>query len=433
VQANLSRLNAPLTSSESAEKRLKFLRKAGELFGPGLITGAADDDPSGIGTYAVAGAQFGTALLWTALLTWPLMAPVQMMCARIGICSQRGLAGAFLAKFPRPVVLTTVLLLTIVNTITVGADLSAMADAAEMLTRINSHYYILLFGGFTAYATIRLRYFQLSSALKWFALSLLAYVITAFLLQPKWSLILHNAFIPHWPTGAHGWSTLVAVLGTTISPYLFFWQAAQEQEERQNPVPRMVIRPNHQTLRVRALDIGVGTFYSNLVMFFVILTTALTLHVNGVTNLNTTQEVSRALRPLAGSFATGLFTLGLVAVGLLAIPTLTGSAAYAIAETMKWRHGLHHEFAAARPFYGVIIVSTVIGIILDFQDVSPVQALYWASVLNGLLAPFLLIAMVVVASDRRIMHDQCSSLLARTVVSVAALLMLGVAVAMFVF
>lgn len=231
----------------------------------------------------------------------------------------------------------------------------------------------------------------------------------------------------------HDWSTLVAVLGTTISPYLFFWQAAQEQEERQNPVPRMVIRPNHQTLRVRALDIGLGTFYSNLVMFFVILTTALTLHANAVTNLNTTQDVSRALRPLAGSFATGLFTLGLVAVGLLAIPTLTGSAAYAIAETMKWRHGLHHKFAAARPFYGVIILSTVIGIILDFRDVSPVRALYWASILNGLLAPFLLMGMVVVASDRRIMYNQCSSLLARAFVGMVALLLLGVAVGMFVF
>lgn len=417
-------------------KRPNLVRRLLSVLGPGLITGAADDDPSGIATYSVAGAQLGTALLWTALVTWPLMAAAQMMCARIGMCSGKGLAGAFRAKFPKPLVVGAVTALLVANTINVAADLSAMADAAEMLTGLNSHYFVVCFGVSIAYATIRFRYYQIANAFKWLALSLLAYVVAGILIRPHWSTIVHDSLVPAWPQGHETWATLVAILGTTISPYLFFWQATQEVEEEKAVGPRMLVRQNGTTnaaIRLRALDVGAGTFYSNLVMYFVILTTALTLHVHGITNIDTSSQAAQSLEPLAGEFAATLFTLGILGVGLLAIPTLTGSVAYAIAETFQWRRGLDHKFTSARAFYGIIILATVIGIILDFADVSPVKALFWTAVINGLIAPFLLVGILLVACDAKIMNNQCGSFLSCGIVGLTALVMFGAAVGMFVF
>jgi NRAMP (natural resistance-associated macrophage protein)-like metal ion transporter len=437
VQANLESLTvAPTIEHKRESKRPNLGTRLFSALGPGLITGAADDDPAGIATYSVAGAQLGTTLLWTALITWPLMAPVQMMCARIAMCSGKGLAGAFRTKFPKPLVAGAVMALLVANTINVGADLSAMADAAEMLTGLNSHYFVVCFGVFIAYATIRFRYYQIANAFKWLALSLLAYVVTGILIRPHWGVIVHDSFIPAWPHGHEAWATLVAILGTTISPYLFFWQAAQEVEEERAIGRRLVVRQKRATsaaIKLRALDVGVGTFYSNLVMYFIILTTALTLNVHGITDIDTTGQVAQSLEPLAGKFAAALFTLGILGVGLLAIPTLTGSAAYAVAETFQWRHGLDHKFASARAFYGIIILSTVIGVILDFADVSPVKALFWTAVINGLIAPFLLVGILLVACDAKIMNNQCGSLLSRGIVGLTALVMFGAAVGMFVF
>jgi NRAMP (natural resistance-associated macrophage protein)-like metal ion transporter len=406
------------------------------VLGPGLISGAADDDPSSIGTYSVVGAQFGTSVLWTAFITWPLIAAIQMMCARIGLVTGRGLARALGKKFPRPLVAAACLGLLVANTITVGADLSAMADASEMLTGLNSHYYVIFFGVIIALGTILLRYRRIANLLKWFALSLLTYGLTAFVVRPNWNFVLHKTFLPTWPTGNEAWTGLVAILGTTISPYLFFWQASQELEEK-----RDLARVAHSNgpeakakrLSARRLDVAFGTLFSNLAMYFIILTTALTLHGNGATNIETSRDAAAALMPLAGPFAATLFTAGIVGVGLVAIPALITSAAYGMAETFRWNHGLSEKFKAARPFYGVIILSSVIGIALDFADVSPIKALYWAAVVNGVLAPFLLIGILMVASDRKVMRQQPSSFLSRLTVGVTALAMLGAAVGMFVF
>ena len=404
--------------------------------GPGVITGAADDDPSGIATYSIAGAQHGLALLWTALITWPLMAFVQMMCARIGMVTGRGLAGAMHRRIPRPLILVAAVALFAANSINVGADLSGMADAAEMLTTINSHIYVVAFGVGISLATIFFRYHQIATILKWLALVLLAYVITGFIIKPDWSKIAHAAFIPSWPKNHDQWSTLVAILGTTISPYLFFWQTSEEVEEDKAKGRRMLRQRFNATSREiidRKIDVDIGTFFSNLVMFFIILTTALTLHVNGLTNIESSKDAAKVLFPLAGKFAGTLFTIGIVGVGFLAIPTLTGSAAYALAETFAWREGLDQRFRGARPFYLVIIVSTLVGITMDFLKINPVRALYWTAVINGVLAPFLMVAILLIARDPTTMKGQPSSISSAIVVSMATLLMFGAAVGMFVF
>jgi len=413
-----------------------FIRRFFSVLGPGVITGAADDDPSGVATYSVVGARLGTSLLWTAALTWPLMAAVQMMCARIGMVTGRGLAGALRKKFPRPVLVAAALALLVANTINIGADLAGMADAGEMLTGWNSHFFVVLFGVGIAWAIIRFRYHQIARVLKWLALVLLAYVATAIVVRPDWSSIVKDAFVPSLPRGREAWAALVAILGTTISPYLFFWQASQEVEEEKAMGRRMLVRrfgATSREIKDRKLDVGVGTFFSNLVMFFIILTTALTLHAHGLTNIETSRQVAEALRPLAGRFAETLYTLGILGVGLLAIPTLAGSAAYAFAETFGWKQGLDQKLKNARYFYGVVVLSTVVGIALDFANVNPVKALYWTAIVNGLLAPFLLIGVLLVASDRNLMKGQPSSRLGLAVVSLVTLVMFAAAIGMFVF
>jgi len=407
-----------------------------QALGPGVTTGAADDDPSGVATYSVVGAQFGTSFLWSALVTWPLMGCVQMMSARVGMVTGMGLAGALREKFPRWIVGAIALILLVANTINIASDLSGMADAAEMLGAGPSHVYVWVFGLGICAATVWLRYHQLASVLKWLAVALFAYVITAFLLHPDWGAVLHDAAFPTWPGGSAAWAGLVAVLGTTISPYLFFWQAGQEVEEEKAKGRRLVIHRRGATSREivdRRIDVGVGTFFSNLVMFFIILTTALTLHRHGIQTITTTRDAATALRPLAGDYAYFLYTLGIVGTGLLAIPTLAGSAAYAIAETFDWAYGLDERFENAVLFYSVFILSTVVGAALDFFNVDPIKALLWSAIINGVLAPFVLVALLVVASDKRIMHGQVSSPVTRVIVGLTTLLMFGAAVGMFLF
>jgi NRAMP (natural resistance-associated macrophage protein)-like metal ion transporter len=423
-------------SKPAKPPRESLVKRFFSALGPGLTTGAADDDPSGVTTYSVTGARFGTSLLWTALLTWPLMGAVQMMCARIAMVTGQGLAGAMRRKFPKWLLVVFSIALLLANTINIAADLSGMADAAEMLTGLNSHYFVVLFGAGIAWATIRLRYYQIAAVLKWLALVLFAYVITAFSIGPDWASVVKDTFVPSIPKSSDEWGALVAILGTTISPYLFFWQAAQEVEEEKAMGRRMLVERLGATGREiadRRLDVGVGTFFSNLVMFFIILTTALTLHRHGITHIETSRQAAEALTPLVGRFATVLYTVGIIGVGLLAIPTLSGSAAYAFAETFRWRFGLDQKLRSARYFYGVVVLSTAAGITLDFADVNPIKALYWSAVLNGLLAPFLLVAIIAVASDRKIMRGQPSSGLSRTVVVVTTLLMFFAAIGMFVF
>ena len=404
--------------------------------GPGLITGAADDDPSGVATYSIAGAQMGTALLWTAFVTWPLMGAVQFMCARIGMATGKGLADALGRRTPRWLLFSGAFALLTANTMNVGADLSGMADAAAMLTGINSYIYVVIFGAGIAFAVLRFRYHQLAAMLKWLSAVLFAYIIAAFVSGPDWHAVLHDTFLPSWPKGHAAWQNLVAVLGTTISPYLFFWQTSQEVEEEKAMGRRMLVDRRHPTadkILDRKLDVTAGTFFSNLVMYFIILTTALTLHAHGVKDIESSKQAAEALRPLAGGFAATLYTVGIIGVGMLAIPTLTASAAYAFAETFKWMQGLNESFRGATCFYAVLLFSTLVGIAMNFVGVNPIKALFWSAVINGLLAPFLLVGILLVASDREIMRGEPSSRLSRVVVGLTAVAMFGAAIAMFIF
>lgn len=403
--------------------------------GPGVITGAADDDPAGIATYSLTGAQNGMGLLWTALLTWPLMGAVQMMCARVGMVGGRGLAGALRAKFPKLLIAVAAFALFAANAINIGADLAGMADASEMLTGINSHWLVPIYGILITLAMIWCRYEQIANVLKWLALALFAYVVEGFMIKPDWKLVAQSTFIPTWP-GDHGaWSALVAILGTTISPYLFFWQSSQEVEEEKAKGRKkrsQRLGATKQEIVDRKIDVAIGTFVSNLVMFFIILTTASTLHQQG-TQIQSSKDAAEALRPLLGNFAGTLFTLGLVGVGLLAIPTLAGSAAYAFAETFGWQQGLDEQFPRARAFYVVVIASMAVGIALDFLNVNAIQALYWSAVINGLLAPFLLLGILLVAWDKTLMQGQPSSSYSLIVVAVTTVVMFAAAVGMFIF
>lgn len=420
-------------ATSSASRWTRSLLKS---LGPGIITGAADDDPSGIATYSVAGAQLGTRLLWTALITWPLMAAVQIMCARIGQVTGKGLAGNIKQRFPRWLLFVVIVALLIANTINIAADLAGMADAASMLSGFNSHWFVVAFAILISWATIRLPYSTIASVLKWLVLVLLAYPITAFVVGADWGQVLRDTFIPALPHNSNEWATLVAILGTTISPYLFFWQTSQEVEEEKSEGRTTLAQrrgATSQELQLRKIDVGVGAFFSNLVMFFIILTTALTLNRHGITNIQTSKQAAEALRPFAGSFAAGLFTIGIVGVGFLAIPTLAGSTSYAFAETLGWRQGLNEKLGRARWFYAVILVSMAAGVALDFTGINPVRALYWTAVINGLLAPFLLVAILIVAADKKLMQGQPSSRFVWMVVAFTTAAMFAAGIAMFVF
>jgi NRAMP (natural resistance-associated macrophage protein)-like metal ion transporter len=411
------------------------MRSLLKSLGPGIITGAADDDPSGIATYSVAGAQLGTKLLWTAFVTWPLMAAVQMMCARIGKVTGQGLAANFKLRFPKWILLVFVIALLAANTINIGADLAGMADAAAMLSGINSHWFVITFALLISWATVRLQYQQIANVLKWLVLVLFAYPVTAFVVGANWSQVLRDTFVPSIPHSQDEWATLVAILGTTISPYLFFWQASEEVEEEKSAGQNTLAKRRGATveeLELRNIDVGVGAFFSNIVMYFIILATAVTLNRHGITQIETSRQAAEALRPFAGRFATTLFTLGIVGVGFLAIPTLAGSTAYAFAETLGWRQGLNMKLRQARWFYMLILVSTGVGVALDFIGINPVKALYWTAVINGLVAPFMLVAILVVAADKKLMQGQPSSRLGWIVVAITTAAMFIAGVAMFV-
>jgi NRAMP (natural resistance-associated macrophage protein)-like metal ion transporter len=424
-----------MSNKAASLPKKNLVRRFFSVLGPGLITGAADDDPSGIATYSIAGAKAGTSLLWTAFITWPLMGCVQFMCARIGMVTGMGLAAALKQKFPGWVLVIFALALFAANTMNIGSDLAGMSDAAEMLTGFNSHWFVVLFGIAVASSTVYFRYFQIAKILKWLALFLFAYVIGAFVVKPDWRVVLNDTFIPSWPEGHEAWQSLVAILGTTISPYLFFWQASEEVEEEKAMGRRMLRQREGATgkeINDRKLDVGVGTFFSNVVMYFIILTCALTLHAHGTQNIETSKQAAEALKPLAGSVAYTLYTVGLIGVGFLAIPTLAGSSAYALAETFHWREGLDLPFKSAHYFYGAIVLSTLLGIGMDFAEINPIKALFWTAIVNGLLAPFLLIGLLIAVSDRKLMENQPSSWLSRIVVGITIVVMFGAAIGMFV-
>jgi NRAMP (natural resistance-associated macrophage protein)-like metal ion transporter len=383
--------------------------------GPGLVTGASDDDPSGIGTYSVAGASLGFAMLWTALLTLPLMIAVQYICAKIGMVSGRGLAGVLRAYYPRAVLYPAVGCLVIANAINAGVDIGAIAAAIALVAPVRPGWLIVPVAVAIVALQVWGRYRTIVNVFKWLTLSLFAYVAAAFLAQPHWGEVLRATLVPELRFDHRYLVTLVAILGTTISPYLFFWQASQEVEEE--------LAQGRKTLRERKgaskaeladarLDTVTGMFFSNLVFFFVILACAATLHASGVTEIGSAAEAAEALRPVAGDAATWLFALGMVGAGFLAVPVLTGSSAYAMAETFRWKFGLDRLLGEAPHFYAVIVVSTLVGVLIEFSGINPITALFWTAVLNGLLAPPLLVVIMLVASNRRVMGPRTNGWLA---------------------
>ncbi len=375
--------------------------------GPGLITGAADDDPSGIATYSQAGAQFGFSMLWTVVFTLPLMVAIQIVSARIGYVTRRGLAANIGNSFPRPVLLAIVGMLVLANTLNLSADIAAMAEALRLLVGGSAHVYAVTFGLLCLVQQVFLPYKTYVSWLKWLTLALLAYVAMAFFLKLDWWQVLGQMVHPRFPANVQLRDILlmvVAVFGTTISPYLFFWQAAQEMEDLSDaPVhtPRAV---RHHLRRIKA-DTMAGMGFSNLVAFFIILSTGATLHLAGITDIQSSAQAAEALRPLAGDFTFFLFGLGIIGTGMLAVPVLAGSAGYAVAEAAGWHGSLSARLdrGEGRGFYGVIAVATVGGVILCFTPMDPVKELFWSAVLNGVIAVPIMVVMMLIASNPRIM------------------------------
>jgi Mn2+/Fe2+ NRAMP family transporter len=347
----------------------------------------------------------------------------------------RGLAGNLRQRFPAWLVGIFVVALLAANTINIGADFAGMADAAEMLVGIDSRVFVVIFAVLISWATVRLGYNQIAGVLKWLVLVLFAYPITAFVVGADWGQVVRATLVPSLPHSRGEWSTLVAILGTTISPYLFFWQASEEVEEEKAAGLKSIASrkgASLQELQLRRIDVGVGAFFSNMVMFFIILTTAITLNRHGITHIETSRQAAQALQPLAGKFAATLFTVGIVGVGFLAIPTLAGSAAYACAEALRWRQGLDRKMKQARSFYSIILLSTAAGVGLNFAGINPVKALYWTAVINGLLAPFLLVTILIVASDQKLMQGQTTSRLGWVLVAITTAAMFAAGIAMFV-
>jgi NRAMP (natural resistance-associated macrophage protein)-like metal ion transporter len=408
-----------------------LLRFLGEL-GPGLVTGAADDDPSGISTYSVAGASYGYATLWTALVTFPLMAAIQLMCARLGMVSGMGLASVIRTRYPRWVLWFACSLVIVANVFNIGADLGGMAGAMEMVTGIPSYLWNPFFALVILLLLMNTSYRLMAKIFKWLTMVLFAYVITAFLAHPDWRAVLRATFLPHIEWTKDYLAVLVGILGTTISPYLFFWQAAQEVEEERDHGRTSVAQRKGATdkeLREARTDVVTGMLLSNVVMYFLILTTGATLNVHGLKNIETAKQAAEALRPLAGPGAYWLFTLGLVGTGMLAVPVLAGSCAYAVAEASRWRSAsLNLKPRRAFKFYAVIGISVLVGLGLDFAHLNAVKMLFWSAVLNGMLAPPLVILVVLLTSDRKVMGKRTNGFAMRALGWTCALVMTAAAV-----
>ncbi len=373
--------------------------------GPGLITGAADDDPSGIATYSQAGAQFGTSMAWVMLFSWPLMAVTQVIAARIGAVTGKGIARNLSLHYSPWVLRFAVLILMIANIANLGADLGAMAEALQLLIGGPALLYTVAFAMVCISAEIWISYRRYASIMKWLTMSLFAYVGVVLAVQVPWIATLRDIFVPNLLLDSDHAELLVAILGTTISPYLFFWQAAQEveeQTERHLPPLQQLANAGSELHRIN-IDTWVGMGYSNLIALFIIIATAATLHASGQTNIQTAGQAAEALRPIAGPFTFVLFASGIIGTGLLAVPVLAGSCAYALAETAGWNEGLGEKLGRARGFYGTIAAATLIGLALNFTGIDPIKALYWSAVLNGVLAAPLMALMLIVATNRAIM------------------------------
>jgi NRAMP (natural resistance-associated macrophage protein)-like metal ion transporter len=406
-------VTAPLTTAQTREKpastshRGNGFRRFLSKLGPGLITGASDDDPSGIATYSQVGARFGYGLLWTMLLSYPLMAAIQEICGRIGRVTGCGLAANLRKNYPRPLLFFVVLAMSAANVFNLGADIGAMGSSVALLIPGRETLFTIIFGIFSLLTIVFVPYTTYAKYLKWLTLSLFAYIGVAFLVHISWREVASATLIPRMAMSRESFVALIAVLGTTISPYLFFWQASQEAEEVKNnrgekALKRAPAQAPEQLERIRA-DTLAGMAFSNIVAFFIILTAAATLHAHGVTDISTCAQAASALEPIAGRFAGLLFVCGIVGTGLLAVPVLAASAAYGVGEGCGWKTSLENKPMKAPRFYGVIGAATVMGLLMNFFHVDPVKTLVWAAALNGVVAAPLMIVIMLMASSARVM------------------------------
>lgn len=410
------------------------LKKLLSRFGPGVITGASDDDPSGIATYSIAGASQGYSLLWTALLTFPLMAAIQEMCARIGVVTEKGLAGNLKAKYKSVLLLTPLALAIVVaQTINIGADLAGMAEATRLLLPINT---LIIASIYTILLIVLMVYFPykfIAANLKWLTFALFAYIAAALATKQDWVQILQHTFLPDFKHNKETITLIVAILGTTISPYLFFWQTSAEVEERkelEKQKHKNLIVTKHELKMVRE-DVNLGMFFSNLVMFAIIATSASALNAFGIKEIETAAQAAKALEPIAGRASTLLFTFGIIGTGLLAIPVLAGSAAYAVAEIFGWKEGLNKSFRQAKAFYIVIAASTLVGFAMNFLNINPFKALFYTAVIYGLLAPVLILIILILANNKALMGDKTNGKATNILGGITFVLMTVAAVSFF--
>jgi NRAMP (natural resistance-associated macrophage protein)-like metal ion transporter len=389
---------------------VKKVKAFWSALGPGLTTGAADDDPSGIATYSQTGAQYGFQLIWLSLLTFPLMAVVQEMCARIGLVTGRGLAGNIRSHFSRPVLYTCALLLFIANAFNIGADLGAMAQGMRLLTPgLSANFLVIAFAVLCLILQIFMSYERYARILKWLAMVLLAYVVSAILAHLNWGEALTHLVMPSFKFDKQQIILICAILGTTVSPYLFFWQTSQEVEEQilggNVSIAERKQNMNAEHLKSMRIDVWSGMLLSNIVMFFIIAACAAVLFSHGITNITSAAQAAEALRPFAGNATFYLFAIGIIGTGLLAIPVLAGSSSYALAESFKWRSGLFNTLKQAHGFYGVIILSMLVGLVMNFVGLDPIKALIYSAVLNGIVAPVVLVLIVIIASNKKVMGE----------------------------
>ena len=431
-------------TNSKAEKVEKDVQQRGPLekikaylkvLGPGLITGASGDDPSGIGTYSQTGAQFGYIQLWTALFTFPLQAAIQEICARIALQTGRGLAANIRKYYPKPILYFYVSILFIANIISLGADLGAMAASAQLLFGLPVLLWLAGMTILTALLEIFIPYKQYAKVLRVLTLTLFAYVIGAFFTSQDWGQALRNTIIPTWHFDRQYLFNLVAILGTTITPYLFFWQANQEVEEeidegKTTETQRKGVSKTE--LKWMRTDVISGSFFSNIVFWFIVVTTASALNQHGITNIDSAPKAAEALRPLAGDFAYILFAGGIIGTGLLAVPILAGSAAYAVSETFKFREGLSLKLREAPAFYAVIALATFVGAAINLIGINPISALYYAAVLNGIVAPMLLFMIMLISNNRKIMQNKTNGRVSNTLGWIATIAMGVAAVALLI-
>lgn len=383
------------------------------ILGPGLITGASDDDPSGIATYSAAGAAFGYSTLWTALLTFPMMAAIQYICAKIAIVNNCGISTILRRNYSKYLLYPVVTALVIANTINAGVDIGAIAEGVHLLLPVQAWMVCVPVASILLVLQIWGSYKLIARVFKWLTIALFAYIGSSIMAHPEWNKVLYCTLVPTIEFNAKFLSMLVAILGTTISPYLFFWQSDQEVEERKSRDSKLKKNPSlgviNTELRYAAIDVNTGMLFSNAVMFFIILSAAATLHVAGKTEIATAAQAAQALVPLAGRWAEILMAIGLIGSGLLAVPILTASSSYALSEALHWKTGLNEKPENAREFYWIIVISTIVGTVINFIGINPIDALVWTAIINGFLAPPLLVVIMLISNNKAIMGDKINN------------------------